>query len=90
MRLDVFLKNTRLIKRRTAAKDAASSGGVLLNGHPAKPGRDVRPGDVLTLLGEEEERQGFRVKILQEALRPVPKGREPEFFERLPGGGEAP
>ena len=82
MRLDVFLKNTRLIKRRTAAKDAASSGGVLLNGHPAKPGRDVRPGDVLTLL-DEEGRRGIRVRIIQEALRPVPKGREDEFFERL-------
>jgi len=88
MRLDVFLKNTRLIKRRTAARDAASTGGVLLNGHPAKPGRDVRPGDVLTLL-DEEEGSGFRVRILQEALRPVPKGREPEFFERLQGIGDA-
>lgn len=88
MRLDVFLKNTRLIKRRTAAKDAASSGGVLLNGHPAKAGRDVRPGDVLTFL--EEEGPGFRVRILQEALRPVPKGREPEFFERLQVEGDRP
>ena len=81
MRLDLFLKNTRLIKRRTAAKDAASSGGVLLNGHPAKAGRDVGPGDVLTLL--EEEGPGVRIKILQAALRPVPKGREGEFFEIL-------
>jgi len=82
MRLDVFLKNTRLMKRRTAAKDLAAGGGVLLNDHPAKPGRDVNPGDVLTLLGEEDETPR-RVKILQEALRPVPKGREAEFFEFL-------
>jgi ribosomal 50S subunit-recycling heat shock protein len=88
MRLDVFLKNTRLIKRRTAAKDAASSGGVLLNGHPAKAGRDVKAGDVLTVL--DDEGPGLRVRILQEALRPVPKGREPEFFESLGPEGSAP
>ena len=81
MRLDLFLKHTRLVKRRTAARDMAAGGGVLLNGHPAKPGRDVGPGDVLTLL--EEEGPGVRVKILQEAPRPVPRGREPEFFEFL-------
>jgi|WetSurMetagenome_2_1015567.scaffolds.fasta_scaffold12610_4 ribosomal 50S subunit-recycling heat shock protein len=88
MRLDVFLKNTRLIKRRTAAKDAASGGGVLLNGHAAKAGRDVKAGDVLTIL--DDEGPELRVRILQEALRPVPKGREPEFFERLDAGGGAP
>lgn len=82
MRLDAFLKNTRLMKRRTAARDLAAGGGVLLNDHPAKPGRDVKPGDVLTFLGEEDEAPR-RVKILQEALRPVPKGREAEFFEVL-------
>jgi ribosomal 50S subunit-recycling heat shock protein len=82
MRLDVFLKNTRLMKRRTAAKYLAAGGGVFLNGHPAKPGRDVRTGNVLTLLGEEDETPR-RIKILQEALRPVPKGREAEYFEGL-------
>ena len=81
MRLDVFLKNARLVKRRTAARDRAAGGGVLLNGHPAKPGRDVGPGDVLTLL--EEEGSGVRVRILQEALRPVPRGREADYFEIL-------
>ena len=82
MRLDAFLKNTRLMKRRTAAKELAEEGGVLLNGHPAKPGRDVRQDDVLTLLGKEDETPR-RIKILQEALRPVPKGREAEFFQEF-------
>jgi len=82
MRLVLFLKNTRLIRRRTAAKDAASGGGVLLNGHPAKAGRDVKAGDILTVLGDEDGRTR-RVEILQEASRPVPKGREGEFFRVL-------
>ncbi len=81
MRLDAFLKNTRLIKRRSSAKSAAAEGEVLLNGRPAKPGRDVKAGDVLTLLDDGEG--GRRVRILAEAIRPVPRGREGEFFEFL-------
>lgn len=79
MRLDLFLKHTRLLKRRTAAREAVEDGYVLLNGRPAKPGRNVGPGDLLTFLDGEKENPR-RVRILQEALRPVPKGREDEFF----------
>lgn len=82
MRLDLFLKHARLMKRRTEAKNLAAEGGVLLNGHPAKPGRDVKAGDILTILdGEAGAPRRFR--ILQDAQRPVPKGREEEFFEIL-------
>jgi ribosomal 50S subunit-recycling heat shock protein len=49
VRLDLFLKTSRLIKRRTIARELCDSGRVLVNGHPAKPGRDVQPGDRLTL-----------------------------------------
>jgi hypothetical protein len=48
----------------------------------------VRAGDVLTIL--DDEGPCVRVRILQEALRPVPKGREPEFFERLAREDGAP
>jgi len=82
MRLDLFLKHSRLMKRRSAAKELAADGGALLNGHPAKPGRDVKAGDILTILDGEAETPR-RFKILQEAPRPVPKGREAEFFEIL-------
>ena len=81
MRLDLFLKNTRLIKRRSAAKAEASEGRVLLNGRPAKAGREVRPGDRLTIL--DEEGGTFEVEILAEARRPVPKGKEPDYFRTL-------
>lgn len=49
MRLDKFLKVSRLIKRRTVAKEAGERGWVYLNGRVAKPGDRVRPGDRLTL-----------------------------------------
>jgi len=49
MRLDKFLKVSRLIKRRTVAKDVSRQGRVLLNGREAKPGSEVKPGDVLEI-----------------------------------------
>jgi ribosomal 50S subunit-recycling heat shock protein len=47
MRLDLFLKVTRLIKQRTVAKQACDAGVVTLNGDIAKPGSLVHPGDRL-------------------------------------------
>ena len=81
MRLDLFLKHTRLVKRRTAAKAAAAGGGVLVNGHPSKAGRDVKAGDVLTLM--DDEGGSRRVAVVAEAPRPVPHGREAEFYKVL-------
>ncbi len=49
MRLDKFLKVSRIIKRRTVANDACSGGRVSLNGRTAKPGADVKPGDVMEI-----------------------------------------
>jgi ribosomal 50S subunit-recycling heat shock protein len=49
MRLDKFLKVSRLIKRRTAAKDVSDQGRVLLNGKEAKPSTVVKIGDVLDI-----------------------------------------
>ena len=47
MRLDKFLKVSRVIKRRTVANDACDGGRVFLNGRQAKPGADVKPGDTV-------------------------------------------
>lgn len=49
MRLDKYLKVSRLIKRRTVANDACGAGRVEVNGKPVKPSYDVKPGDVLEL-----------------------------------------
>ncbi len=45
MRIDKYLKNSRIIKRRTVAKDACDQGRVTVNGKPAKAGTDVEVGD---------------------------------------------
>lgn len=49
MRLDKYLKISRLIKRRTVANEAATAGRVTINGKIAKPSADVKPGDVLEI-----------------------------------------
>lgn len=49
MRLDKFLKVSRLIKRRTVAKDVSDQGRVLINGREAKPSATVKVGDEITV-----------------------------------------
>jgi len=50
MRLDKFLKISRLIKRRSVAADACSASRVLLNGKEAKPAKEVKVGDVIEIV----------------------------------------
>ena len=49
MRLDKFLKVSRLIKRRTVANEACDAGRVSVNGHLAKASYDVKTGDVISI-----------------------------------------
>ena len=49
MRLDKYLKVSRLIKRRTVAAEACDGGRVSVNGKVAKPSQTVKPGDVIEL-----------------------------------------
>ena len=49
MRLDKYLKVSRIIKRRTVANEACSGGRVTLNGKVAKPGAEVKEGDQIVI-----------------------------------------
>lgn len=49
MRLDKFLKVSRVIKRRTVANEAADGGRVAVNGKIAKPSYEVKVGDVVEI-----------------------------------------
>ncbi len=49
MRLDKYLKVSRLIKRRTVANEACDAGRVMINGKPAKASAAVKAGDVLEI-----------------------------------------
>ena len=50
MRLDKFLKVSRLIKRRTVANEACDSGRVMVNGKPAKASVNVKVGDEIEIM----------------------------------------
>lgn len=49
MRIDKYLKVSRLIKRRTLANEACETGHVSINGKTAKPGVEVRVGDIIEI-----------------------------------------
>lgn len=49
MRLDLFLKVSRLVKRRAVAKELCEEGRVLVNNRGAQPAKEVRPGDRVTV-----------------------------------------
>ena len=50
MRIDKYLKNSRLIKRRTVAKEACDGGRISINGKTAKAGAEVGVGDEVTIV----------------------------------------
>ncbi len=81
MRIDKFLKNSRLIKRRTIAKEACDSGKVTLNDRLAKAGTEVKVGDIIKL----EFGRGtlvIRVLILSESSK---KEDAPSMYEIIEG-----
>jgi len=49
MRIDKYLKNSRLIKRRTVAKEACDNGKIKVNDKVAKAGTEVEVGDIITI-----------------------------------------
>ncbi|NLB82660.1 MAG: RNA-binding S4 domain-containing protein [Synergistaceae bacterium] len=49
MRMDKFLKMSRLIRRRTVAREITSVGAVRINGRQCKPASEVRTGDVVDI-----------------------------------------
>ena len=49
MRIDKFLKVSRVIKRRTVAQEACDGGRIEINGKVVKPSKDVNVGDIVTV-----------------------------------------
>ena len=60
MRLDKYLKVSRLIKRRTVANDACDGQHITVNGRTAKASYDVKVGDVITLRERSREQAAFK------------------------------
>lgn len=79
MRLDKFLKVSRLIKRRTVANEACDAGRVMVNGKPAKASVKVKPGDTIEIqFGQSNVK--VRVLAIAETSR---KEEAKELFEYI-------
>lgn len=61
MRIDKFLKNSRLIKRRTVAKEACDKGRIFVNDKQAKAGTEVVEGDIIKICFGDKE---IKAKVL--------------------------
>ena len=79
MRLDKFLKVSRLIKRRTVANEACDAGRVLVNDRPAKASAQVKAGDVLEI---QFGSKSVRVEVLN-VLETVKKEEAQELYRYL-------
>ncbi|OPY58868.1 MAG: Heat shock protein 15 [Pelotomaculum sp. PtaU1.Bin035] len=79
MRLDKFLKTSRVIKRRTLAKEVCDRGQVTVNGRTAKAGAEVKPDDVL-VIGFGSRTLKLRIASVQEN---VPAKMAAELYEVL-------
>jgi ribosomal 50S subunit-recycling heat shock protein len=71
MRTDIFLKNSRLIKRRTVAKEACENGRIDVNGRQAKPGTELKEGDLITISFGDK-----KIKAVVKELNASPKKEE--------------
>ena len=68
MRIDKYLKVSRIIKRRTVANEACAGGRVMINGKTSKPGTDVHPGDILSIRFGEHLGQ-YEILRVEETVR---------------------
>lgn len=69
MRLDKYLKVSRIIKRRTVANEACDAGRVEVNGKVARASYDVKAGDVIKVSLGSNEREYEVLKVLEHALK---------------------
>lgn len=79
MRLDKYLKVSRLIKRRTVANEACDAGRVCINGNVAKASVNVKVGDIIKISFGNEDLE-VRVTSVQETVK---KEEAKELFEYL-------
>ena len=79
MRLDKYLKVSRLIKRRTVANEACDAGRVMINDKPAKASSTVKAGDVITVAFGNKD---VKVEVL-DVQETVKKDEAKELFRYL-------
>lgn len=78
MRLDKFLKVSRLIKRRTVANEISDMGRVFVNGNLAKPSKQLKQGDIIEIAYSTKI---LKVKVLKIPQTAVSVAQAPELYE---------
>ncbi len=78
MRLDKFLKVSRLIKRRTVANEVSETGRVYVNGNSAKPAKQIKEGDEIKI---EYANRTVVVKVLKVPVNNVSVQEAPSLYE---------
>ncbi len=78
MRLDKFLKVSRLIKRRTVANEVSDQGRVLVNNNQAKPSKDIKAGDIITI---EYFSKNLTIRVLEVPERNISVQQAKELYE---------
>jgi len=78
IRLDLFLKQSRLIPRRTLAQQVCQHGGIRVNGQPAKPGRSIKTGDLIEWI---QPRKRVQVRVLGIGVSSPIKSEASALFE---------
>jgi ribosomal 50S subunit-recycling heat shock protein len=80
MRLDLFLKHSRLIIRRTVAQQLCEAGAVMVNDAPAKSSREVRTGDKISI---KQRGKITTVRVLQIPQKQISKAQAASLYEIL-------
>lgn len=80
MRLDKFLKVSRLIKRRTVANEVSDLGRVFVNEKPAKPSKQLKEGDIIKI---EHPNRAIVAKILKVPQGNVSVQEAPTLYELM-------
>lgn len=68
MRIDKFLKVSRILKRRTLAQEACDKGKVTVNGREVKPGHRIKAGDIVEITYTSGQLK-FRIKEIKETVK---------------------
>lgn len=80
MRLDKFLKVSRFIKRRTVANEVSDMGRVLVNNNPAKPAKQIKENDIITI---EYANRVVKAKVLKVPTTNVSVQEAPSLYQLL-------
>mgnify|MGYP002523364199 FL=1 len=80
MRLDKFLKVSRLIKRRTVANEVSDMGRVLVNNNPAKPAKQIKENDIITI---EYANRVVKARVLKVPTTNVSVQEAPSLYQLI-------